>query len=73
MFVLDSSLVTLQSFDGDPLFSLIQEFRSHGGIGHEDTNHNTPHATEGADDDEFVSPRREGAFDVAYGVPEEAT
>lgn len=73
VFIFDTSLITFESFNRNPLFSLVQEFRSHWGIRHEDTNDDTPDTTKRADDDEFVTPRRQGTFDVTYGVTQEAT
>lgn len=56
MLVFNSRLIAFQSFDCDSLFSVIKEFGGNGAVGHEYADYDTPHTTQGTDDDELVAP-----------------
>lgn len=73
MLVLNAGLIALQPLDCNSLFAIIQELGRYRRIRHEDANDNSPKTAQSADDDEFVSPRRQSTINVADRIAEKAT
>ena len=68
VFILNTRLIATQSLNGNPLLSIIKELGRNWRVGHENANDNSPNTTQSTNDDELISPRGKGSFDMANGV-----